>query len=135
MATTTKQLWAHIFNQEVVNERYRLPLYRNVFEELGARQLEAWTCSALNIHRNYIDTADTEVSRIDNLGCITWVNLVRGRWCFVACSDITQSRLILIDLDQDGDYKTQAFFAGPIMDGQSYDSGSNIEFALTVGTR
>ena len=135
MATTTKQLWAHIFNREVVTEGFRLPSYRNTFEELGAKQLEAWTCSALNIHRNYIDTANTEVSRMDNLGCVTWIRLVRGRWCLVACSDTMQSRLIIIDILDDIECKTQLFLSGPVMDGEIYDSGSNIDLALTVGTR
>lgn len=64
------------------------------------------------------------------------MKLVKGRWCLVASSDASQSRLSLFDSGSGAlQLITENFLPGPIMDGQLEDVEEYVHLAVTVGSR
>lgn len=84
-------------------------------------------------------------SRTELSDSITWLRLLRGRWCLVASSDAEEkrhSRLSIWDSRAESDTVTatlqmraEMFLPGPIMDGESEDDGVSIKVAVTVGSK
>ena len=79
---------------------------------------------------------NTKVDINDKLPYVTWAKLVRGRWCLVASSDATQSRLSVFDgLCGMQDEKYVFYLDGPVMDGVVEDTPQGINLALSIGAR
>ncbi len=94
----SKALWLSILDREILSRG--LPLHRGRIhiDSSTAEQIESWVKCALVLQKAYSTGASSEVSRVNLELCVTWLKVVRARWCIVAASDTEQSRLSLIDL-------------------------------------
>ena len=74
---------------------------------------------------------------IRGLAWVTWVKLIRGRWCIVASSDSLCSRLMVFDglNGLQSSPKYESFLEGPVMDGVVDDTAHGINMALSIGTQ
>ena len=133
-----KQLWVHIVERYVHSCGSHLPVQieARALGELEASTVQFWARTAFELNRTYTKHGRRKMSYIDGLTCVTWIKLVRGRWCLVASSDLTQSRLIVFDgLRGLQNYETEVFLEGPVMDGVLEDSVAGINIALSIGSR
>lgn len=115
----------------------RLPIQALALEEIEAATIERWVRTALSLERTYTKTGASTISSICSIPSVTWLKLIRGRWCLVASSDTSQSRLILFDglIGLQSGIKAEFFLPGPVIDGVIDDSSSRINIALSIGTR
>ncbi|TDL20793.1 hypothetical protein BD410DRAFT_829447 [Rickenella mellea] len=133
-----KQLWVGCAARQLPADNYLIP-YRRSLENVDASDVRSWLGHGMSLHRSYssfsptIQKLDSIVPRID-----TWVKLIRGRWCLVASSNVSESRLTLWDLSTRSGccphLCCEIFFPGPIMDGQIDDDRTTIRIAVTVGS-
>lgn len=68
---------------------------------------------------------------------VTWVRIVRGCWCLIACSNLKDSQLLVWDLQscQTEHHKSTFYLPGPVADGVIEDNENEILIALTIGTK
>ena len=129
-----KNLWNRILRSEVAIRGLHLPAYLQTREQIDASCMESWIRSAITLQKRY-DKSSYITSKAVGLLWITWIKLVRGRWCIVASSDLTQSHLSIYDGKDGLSCRAQFFFDGPVMDGQLEDTPTSINMALTIGSK
>ncbi|TDL25192.1 hypothetical protein BD410DRAFT_826509 [Rickenella mellea] len=138
--SSNKQLWAGYARHELTNCQRQLIPHRilKAFPDASALDVQTWVRHALSLDSNYASGAFT-VHRIfsEATYSVTWLRLIRGRWCLVASSNLNESRLTLWDLSSvsDGPHPcAKIFLPGPIMDGQIDDASNTIRVAVTIGS-
>ena len=118
---------------------YRLPLQieSRPLGELDAATVGFWARVSLALGKNYGSSGANRYTTIHGLSCITWVKLVRGRWCIVATSNLSQSRLVIFDGlgGLSSDRMVNFYLEGPVMDGEIEDTPTGINIALSIGTK
>ena len=107
-------------------------------ENLDASTLESWSRKAHTLIRSYTSSEPrvTVLSLARSLQAVTWVKLVRGRWCLAAVSDSSSSRLVLYDgrIGFNSEPQAELYLPGPVMDAVMEDRTSEINIALSIGT-
>ena len=110
----------------------RIPL-----ELATAHHIESWVRAAIRLRVNYTTKPKAELQRIclaNNLR-VTWSKLVRTRWCLVAASALSESRLSVWDISSGSwTLRGEWFLDGPVIDGHLEDIGKSVTVALTIGT-
>ncbi|TDL27932.1 hypothetical protein BD410DRAFT_799302 [Rickenella mellea] len=125
-----KQLWADCARRELTNCQRRLIPHRILksFEDASGLDVQFWVRHALSLDKNYASSKYA----------VTWLRLIRGRWCLVASSNLNESRLTLWDLSTGSDKPhpcAKLLLPGPVMDGQVEDASNTIRVAVTIGSR
>ncbi|TDL27935.1 hypothetical protein BD410DRAFT_781865 [Rickenella mellea] len=135
-----KQLWAWCARRELTGYQRRLIPHRilKAFQDASGLDVQSWVRHALSLDKNYASCAFA-AHRIcsEATYAVTWMRLIRGRWCLVASSNLNESRLTLWDLSSvsDGLHPcARIFLPGPIMDGQVDDASNTIRVAVTIGS-
>ena len=121
------------------NRGAHLPLQieNTPLKNLDVKTLEYWARSAFVLDKIYNGLGTNTFSIIRGLSYVTWVKLIRGRWCLVASSDKLQSRFTVYDgigglrAREKQDY----YLDGPVLDGVVEDTPLGINIALSIGTR
>ncbi|TDL27954.1 hypothetical protein BD410DRAFT_824728 [Rickenella mellea] len=134
-----KQLWVGCSARTLTTSgyhNYSIP-YRRSMEDVDASDVRSWLAHGMSLHRGYSSSSPT-IQKLDSMAprIVTWVRLMRGRWCLVASANVSESRLTLWDLSSRSGRPhpcSEIFFPGPIMDGQIDDDLTAIRIALTVG--
>ncbi|TDL26863.1 hypothetical protein BD410DRAFT_782951 [Rickenella mellea] len=136
-----KQLWAGCARRELNNWQRRLIPHRLLkpFQDASGLDVQSWVRHAISLDKNYASCAFTTHRFCSEATyAITWLRLIRGRWCLVASSNLNESRLTLWDLSPRSDESrpcAKIFLPGPIMDGQVEDNSNIIRVAVTVGSQ
>ncbi|TDL19720.1 hypothetical protein BD410DRAFT_791869 [Rickenella mellea] len=135
--STDKTLWAHVLKRDIVHRNIPLVPYRQSFELVNAPIVESWTRNAISLQKAYKSTRCLSVDQFTtDVRAITWVKLIRGRWCLFASSNALESRLSLLDISSSCDrICAEVLLSGPVMDGQIEQHNSGIVVALSVGSR
>lgn len=134
--TEDKQLWIAILQDHIVRKRRPLPTYRRPLYEASAGDIQCWIKQSFIVEENY-QSGCVRSSRTTTHKGITWVKLVRGRWCLVASADLEQSRLSVwnITLSSLHGPCTELSLEGPLTDGMVEDLGYSVHAAVTIATR
>ncbi|TDL19722.1 hypothetical protein BD410DRAFT_841879 [Rickenella mellea] len=135
--STDRMLWAHVLKRDVVDHGIPLVPYHRAFDLVDAPVVESWTRNALTLQRAYISTRSLTVDCFSTgVRAITWVKLIRGRWCLFASSNSLESRLSLLDTSSScREICAEILLPGPVMDGQVEQNSSEIIVAVSVGSR
>ena len=136
--SSDKRFWIQLLETISSDHGYRLPTLTQSLDLLEASDLESWSRTALTLIRSYT-SAEPEVTVLSlsrSLQTVTWVKLVRGRWCLAAVSDFSSSRLILYDgrIGFASEPQAELYLPGPVMDAVMEDRVSEINIALSIGT-
>ena len=113
------------------------PDYSEAVARATAADVESWVRAAFLLKKAYT-TGSSDVARMKLPGTmITWVKLIRGRWCIIADSSYNESRLSLWDAHSDSGIELihQVFLPGPVMDGVADESEKEYRIAITVGAK
>ncbi|TDL19711.1 hypothetical protein BD410DRAFT_830161 [Rickenella mellea] len=104
---------------------------------VGATAVESWTRNAFVLERAYLSNNPLSVHHLKTgIRAVTWVKIIRGRWCLAASSNISESLLTLWDIStSDNRICAEMPLPGPIMDGEIEDIKSEIVVAVSVGCR
>lgn len=102
-------------------------------ESATAKQVESWVKYALQLQKAYSTGASSEVTRINTELCVTWLKIIRARWCIVASSNTDQSRLLLLDVSDGLRICKEIHLTGPVICGTVEDKCDRITLALTIG--
>lgn len=131
-----KQLWCNLLDRVCEERRIALPSYRRALEDSTAEQVESLLRTATNLSNNYALGCPAIKFQSNFKECVTWLKLVRGRWCLMATSNTSRSRLSVFD-SNGGIFRLaeEVYLPGPVMDGLIEDTGRHIRTALSVGTR
>ncbi|TDL13259.1 hypothetical protein BD410DRAFT_903336 [Rickenella mellea] len=135
-----KQLWVGWSARTLTTSgyhNYSIP-YRRSLEDVDASDVRSWLAHGISLYKGYTSSSPT-IQKLDSMAprIVTWVRLIRGRWCLVASSNVSESRLTLWDLSSrsGGPHPcSEIFFPGPVMDGQIDDDLTSIRIAVTVGS-
>ncbi|TDL19723.1 hypothetical protein BD410DRAFT_841880 [Rickenella mellea] len=135
--STDKLLWMSIFKCYVIDGGKCVILYRRPLSLLGAAAVESWTRNAYVLEKAYLSTSSLSVYCFKTgIRAVTWVKIIRGRWCLAASSNISESRLTLWDISPPHhQICAEIFLPGPIMDGEIEDLNSEIIIAVSVGSK
>ncbi|TDL19708.1 hypothetical protein BD410DRAFT_726828 [Rickenella mellea] len=135
--STDKWLWIHILKRYVIDGGKCVIPYRRPLTLVDAAAVESWTRNAFVLEKAYVSTSRLYVHRLDTgIRAVTWVKLIRGRWCLAASSNTSESRLTLWDISSpDNQICSEMLFPGPIMDGEIEDLNTEIIIAVSVGCR
>lgn len=131
-----KQLWMSLLGRESESRGIPLNPYHCALDTATATYVESWLRTTIS-YRSAYEIASAASTISTTVGSrITWLKLLRGRWCLVASSDESRSRLMLFDsLDSNSHLLCEMLLPGPVMDGQCDDTGDGICLAISVGTR
>lgn len=130
----SKTLWISILDHEVLYRGLLVHRSRAPLDSATAIQVESWVKCAFQLQKAYSTGASSEITRINTGLCVTWLKIIRARWCIVATSNTTQSRLLLIDLSDDMRICKEMQLPGPVLFGAVDDKHDRILLALTIGT-
>lgn len=134
-----KRLWIVCLQREVIAMGIGLPRYRLSVEHASATDVRSWVKSAVALRKAYSSGGQDAkvVSIVEDEGLeVTWVKVVRGRWCLVASSNVTTSFVGIWRIRSDGSLKLENRFylPGPVLDGVVDDVMEEICIAITVAT-
>ncbi|TDL19730.1 hypothetical protein BD410DRAFT_791883 [Rickenella mellea] len=132
-----KLLWMNILNRYVIDGGKCVIPYRRPLSFVDAAAIESWTRNAFVLEKAYLTTSPLSVRCFKTgVRAVTWVKLIRGRWCLAASSNTSESRLTLWDLSTSDDgCSAEIFLPGPVMNGEVEDLNSDIVIAVSVGCR
>ncbi|TDL19701.1 hypothetical protein BD410DRAFT_401770 [Rickenella mellea] len=135
--STDEVLWARILTRDVLDRGIRLPPYLKPFGLADASAVESWTRNALMLEKAYKSPKPLPMDRLTTgTRSVTWTKLIRGRWCLFASSNVSESRISLWDISSpDRQVCAEVLLPGPVMDGQVDDRTSEINVAVSVGSR
>ncbi|TDL19718.1 hypothetical protein BD410DRAFT_402808 [Rickenella mellea] len=135
--STDKLLWMNIFKHYVIDGGKCAIPYRKPLSLADAVAIESWTRNAFVLGKAYLSNSPLSVHLLGTgIRAVTWVKLIRGRWCLAASSNTSESRLTLWDiLSSDNRICAEIFMPGPTMDGEIEDRNSEIIIAISVGSR
>lgn len=134
--TSDKQLWLYILQRDIKPKALPSPrCIRNV-EELTAQDVLEWVKNSIILNKSYASGSNRTLIRTNVSMSVTWVRIVRGRWCLIACSNLKNSQLLVWDLQssQAECLKSTFYLPGPVADGVIEDNKSYL-IALTFGTK
>ena len=132
-----KQLWATLIEREISSQGIPVTPHRRDLEEASAADVESWFRCAFQLPRIYSTGVTPEVTRCEVNLRITWVKLLKSRWCLAAMSDERESRICVYDFGRR--YAAPLlcctrFLPGPVMDGVVEDLEGEMRIAVSVGT-
>ncbi|TDL27940.1 hypothetical protein BD410DRAFT_739274 [Rickenella mellea] len=137
--SNNKQLWVVCARRELTSCQRHLIPYRRSIQDASAFDIQSWFRHSISLDKNYASSAFTvHHLHTEATYAITWLRLIRGRWCLVASSNLNESRLTLWDLSSGSDKPqpfANLFLPGPVMDGQVDDASNTIRVAVTIGSR
>lgn len=121
-----KQLWAAIWNQDILADRLLTPAYTLPLDFLSSSQCKSLATHSMNLSRLLTDgghDCTPAVITLHQPRSVTWVQLIRGQWLLVASSDQSSSKLSLWHLlsmhtsNGPGNPVSEAFLDGPVAGG------------------
>lgn len=132
-----KQLWLHILDRDIKSKALPLPKYVRDINEATAEDVNEWVKNSLLLDNHYSSGNEKTLIRENLSMSVTWIKLIRGRWCLIARSDLKNSQLVVWDLQasQDEHHKATFYLPGPVIDGIAEDNKDDILIALTIGTK
>ncbi|KAH8112801.1 hypothetical protein DFH11DRAFT_1705942 [Phellopilus nigrolimitatus] len=132
-----KQLWVRLLCSVMESLGRTLVPYSRYLENADTRHIEAWIRSSLELERSYATSSTLRSWTIQETFSITWVKLLRGRWCLIAMSNSTESRLRLFELSIANGFSLRAetFLPGPVINGLVEDGCKHIHMAISIRTR
>ena len=132
-----KQFWVHILGDRLAEYGCCLPAPRAPLDSVDTTVLESWTRRLLLLRKTYMTSSPVKSSLVDSLPPVIWTKLVRGRWCIAAVSDSISSRLLLYDglVGLSSGPRAEMYLPGPVMDGVLEDRLTEINIAVSIGTR
>lgn len=135
--TSDKQLWLHILQRDIKPKASPSPRCIRDIEELTAQDVLEWVKNSIILNKSYASGNNRTLIRTYVSMSVTWVRIVRGRWCLVACSNLKNSQLLVWDLQfsQAEPHKSTFYLPGPVADGVIEDNKNEILIALTIGTK
>ena len=136
LISNDKQYWVHTLERVLLQCKCALPAPRAPIESVDVSTIQSWIRRLLALERAYATTGSVASSLVDSLPPVTWVKLVRGRWCIAAVSNFMSSRLLLYDglVGLNSGPKAEICLPGPVMDGVIEDTMSEINIAVSIGT-
>ena len=132
-----RYLWHFVLNRDIGHNLSRIPNNAIPAQDAHVGVLRAWVKHAHALWKAYqIPSSDRAVIIINTPARVTFVKLVRGRWFFVASSDITVSELSIWEILSPSTcaLRNRVYLPAPVLDGILDDGGSYIRLAVTVGT-
>lgn len=132
-----KQLWLHILDRDIKSKALPLPKYVRDIDEASAEDAIEWVKNSFLLVNHYSSGEERTLIRENLSMSVTWIKLIRGRWCLIACSDLKNSQLVVWDLQasQDEHHKATLYLPGPVIDGIVEDDKEDILIAFTIGTK
>lgn len=134
-----KQLWAHILDRDIKAKSLPLPYNLRSIEDVDVRGLESCVKHAVTLSQSYAQ-ADVKLftREIENRRglAVSWLKLLRGRWCLVASSNTEESQFSIWKiLSEDGvDLATRIYLEAPVIDGLVDESDGRLRCVVTVGS-
>lgn len=114
----------------------RLPANSISLEEASANAVCAWVKHAVTLQKAYENpNLSRAVTRLDTPARVTFVKLLRGRWCLVASSNTSVSELSVWKILSPSvcSFRARIYLRAPVLDGLLDDGGYYIRFAVTIG--
>ena len=114
----------------------RLPANSVSPEEASANAVRAWVKHAVTLQKAYENpTLKRAVTRLDTPARVTFVKLLRGRWCLVASSNTSVSELSVWKILSPSvcSLRARIYLRAPVLDGLLDDGGYYIRCAVTIG--
>lgn len=133
--TSNKQLWLHFLNRDIKPKVLPLPKYTREVEEANAQDVMEWVKNGIILCKSYASGDDRTLIRTNVSMSVTWVRLVRGRWCLIGCSNLDLSQLIVWDLFATPLHAATFHLPGPVVDGTIDETKAEVLIALTIGSR
>lgn len=132
-----KQLWLHILDRDIKSKALPLPKYVRDIDEATAEDVIEWVKNSFLLDNHYSSGEERTLIRENLSISVTWIKLIRGRWCLIACSDLKNSQLVVWDLQasQDDHHEVTFYLPGPVIDGIVEDNKEDILIAFTIGTK
>ncbi|KLO11326.1 hypothetical protein SCHPADRAFT_831280 [Schizopora paradoxa] len=128
-----KQLWLNLIARYVLCHSINLHPLRTKLEDASAKHVESWLRCAIYSQRVFSSELKPNIFRVKLNLHVTWLKIIRIRWCLVASSSPNESRLTIWNLDGTPSISKEYFISGPVVDGLVDDDGSQIIAALTIG--
>lgn len=94
-----------------------------------------WVKNGIILCKSYASGDDRTLIRTNVSMSVTWVRLVRGRWCLIGCSNLDLSQLIVWDIFATPLHATTFHLPGPVVDGTIDETEVEVLIALTIGSR
>lgn len=134
--SSDKQLWVIVLEQHIHSKGFHLHPRRIGVETASAAQVESWVRCFFRLQRSFKHGLPSSISRVKLDLHVTWMKVIRTRWCLVASSNITPSRLTVWKLDDGGPPVFKDFYiSGPVIGGIVEDNNTMITAALTIGDK
>jgi len=134
-----KRLWVQCLRRDVIAKGIEIPAYRPSLGIASAADVHSWVKTAISLQRAYAtggQRANVHSFAVDEELETTWVKIVRGHWCLVAMSNITQSFVGIWKTQSNGsmELENRFYLPGPVIDGDVDDCTEEIRIAITVAT-
>ena len=131
-----KHLWITLTENLLLSRGIPIVPYRRNLQDALSTDVESWFKCAYDLSNTYRLPITPKVTRWKTELCITWVKIIRGRWCLAAMSNSQESRLCLYDSrSSDGGLllRCQRYLLGPVMDGELEDAKTEVRIAVSIG--
>ncbi len=134
-----KHLWLECLHRDVISKGIELPRHCQNVEQASAEDVRTWVKTSIALHKAYASggrCATVNSFVVDDKLETMWTKIIRGRWCFVALSNVSTSFIGVWQIQSSGplELRRRFFLPGPVLDGVVDDCKEEIRIAITVAT-
>ncbi|KAL5513821.1 hypothetical protein ACEPAH_4222 [Sanghuangporus vaninii] len=138
LISSDKQDWVYLYNTITKARSLPMPTNLKILDEAETQDVISWFLHSISLNFNY--TSERRKLSVYNVAIkpglrVTWLKLIRARWCLIAAADYGKSELSLWEISsyQQTCMVARVYLDAPVMDGEIDYCDGGAKCAATVG--